>query len=185
MSYCCVNKHTKFYAEFKIQVEERWRLIFEITDHIITTGPGDNIMMTRSVWMNKEFCSAGFGPSFDNGGEVNQVTFGSFPGIIVSSNRCVLACTPDIKSFLYEAIAASPPLLVCDRSFGTWGWNRSLEIEAGQLWIFCSYPGKYTRFIARFIKINNYLLFNAESLIEHLHGLQPGSKVHNFAGASQ
>ena len=97
----------------------------------------------------------------------------------------VCTCNPDIKSFLYEAIAASPPLLVCDRSFGTWGWNRSLEIEAGQLWIFCSYPGKYTRFIARFIKINNYLLFNAESLIEHLHGLQPGSKVHNFAGASQ
>ena len=106
MSYCCVNKHPKFYAEFKIQVEERWRLIFEITDHIITTGPGDNIMMTRSVLMNKEFCSAGFGPSFDNGGEVNQVTFGSFPGIIVSSNRCVLAIQTSNLFFMKQSLRA-------------------------------------------------------------------------------
>ena len=44
-------------------------------DHIIMTWAGDNIVMTRIVWMNEEFCSAGIGPSCDNQ-EANQVTIG-------------------------------------------------------------------------------------------------------------
>ena len=68
-------------------------------------------------------------------------------------------CTPDIKSFLYEAIVVERrPLLVCDGSLGTWGWNRSLEIEPAQLWIFCSYRREYPPSLARFIK-KLYFLF--------------------------
>ena len=69
-------------------------------------------------------------------------------------------CTPDIKSFLYEAIVVERrPLLVCDGSLGTWGWNRSLEIEPAQLWIFCSYRREYLPYLTRFIKKKLYFSF--------------------------
>ena len=123
-------------------------------------------MMTRSVWMNKEFCSAGFGPSFDNGGEVNQVTFGSFPGIIVSSNRCVLAIQTSNLFFMKQSLRGdrylyAMGLLGPEAEIAPW------RMRPGQLWIFCSYRKNYPPSLARFMKTSQtmfLILYPATSM---------------------